>query len=313
MANFDFYEGEGMCKKKGLMAVTVLLIALTVLGSFLDYQTAQAVYIGQMPNENFFGVLFAFIGIIPTFVGWSFLGASILCLARKQDLGKKKRGFLTALSVLLFVLSFFYFCNTLFLVNETAFSVHWAIAYSVGVATISLAAYLGYKLAKNSKNPNLLKKILFLTAVSLLTMVVVMLTKELMDRPRYRLVIETGRADFFRNWWQSGSAVKESLGANAVSDEFASFPSGHSAYAMFAIFIFPLLADYTARLEKYRGVLFIGGVLWWGLTAFSRMTVGAHYLTDVCIAGLVTVFAYVFVLWVKVLVARGKKAKELND
>ena len=302
-----------MCKKKGLMVVTILLLALTIFGSFLDYQTAQLVYIGQKPKENFFGVLFAFIGIIPTFVGWSFLGASILYLARKQDFGKKKRGWLTALSVLLFVLSFFYFCNTLFLVNENAFPVHWAAAYSIGVVTLLIAAYFGYKLAKNSKNPELLKKILFLTAVSLLTMVIIMLTKEIMDRPRYRLVLEEGNADFFRNWWQSGSAVKEALSTDVVSDEFASFPSGHSAYAMFAIFLFPLLAEYMDRLKAYRGLLFIGGVAWWALTALARMTVGAHYLTDVCIAGLVTIFAYVFVLCVKAIVARGKKKKVLND
>jgi membrane-associated phospholipid phosphatase len=31
------------------------------------------------------------------------------------------------------------------------------------------------------------------------------------------------------------------------------------------------------------------------VTAFSRLTVGAHYLTDVTIAGLVTMLAYVIV------------------
>lgn len=282
-------------KNAAIITVAIVLIGLTVCGSLWDYQMAKTLYWGQLPSENLFGVVFAFIGILPTFVGWAFLGASILYLSRKQCQSKKKRGWLTALSVLLFVLAFFYFCNTLFLVNESAFSVHWAIAYSVGVAVLAGAAFLGYWLSKHSDNPELLKKVLFLTAVSLVTMVIIMSSKEIMDRPRFRWVMQMGKPEYFRNWWQSGSELQASQSANVVSDEFSSFPSGHSAYAMFAIFLFPAFADYTAKCKKYRGLLFVGGCLWWGLTALSRLTVGAHYVTDVCIAGLVTIAAYAIV------------------
>jgi membrane-associated phospholipid phosphatase len=49
------------------------------------------------------------------------------------------------------------------------------------------------------------------------------------------------------------------------------------------------------RLNKYRPHLFLLGLLWWAATALSRMTIGAHYLTDVTIAGLVTMLAYAIV------------------
>ncbi|MBO5481212.1 MAG: phosphatase PAP2 family protein [Clostridia bacterium] len=279
--------------------IIAALSVLTVCGSFWDYAIATALYLGQQPTDNFFGVLFAFIGVIPTFVGWSFLGASILYLSKKRDLSIAKRRWLTALSVLLFVLSFFYFCNTLFMVNESAFPVHWAIAYPIGIAVIFAAAVLGYKLSKASDNPNLLRSVLFLTLVSLVTMLIIMLTKEIMNRPRFRWVMETGNPEFFRNWWQSGKDIKDALGSGVVSDDFASFPSGHSAYAMFAIFLFPAFADYLPKWQKYRGLLFICGVVWWALTALSRLTVGAHYLTDVCIAALVTVLVYEAATWIK--------------
>ena len=82
-----------------IIAVMAVLTGLTILGSVHDYEIANAVYIGQQPNENFFGVLFAFVGIMPTFVGWSFLGASIFCLAKKQvKSAKKRRSFSTASS-----------------------------------------------------------------------------------------------------------------------------------------------------------------------------------------------------------------------
>ena len=107
-------------KNAAVLAVAVFLILLTVLGSFADYEISQKLYLGQMPSDNFFGVLFAFIGILPTFVGWSFLGASIAYLCRYRVQDKSKRRLLYVFSTLLFLLSFFYFCNTLFLVNENA-------------------------------------------------------------------------------------------------------------------------------------------------------------------------------------------------
>lgn len=282
-----------MCKKRNIaiLSIAVLLVILTVWGSFKDYQLAQNLYLGQTPKENIFGIIFSYIGAIPAFLGWSFFGASILYLATNKVEQTKKRRWLIALSIFLFVLSFFFFCNTLMMVNASAFSVHWSIAYSIGILAIATTAFLGYTLAKKSNNPELLGKILFLVAITLITAVSTSM-KVVMDRPRFRWVLEMQNADYFRNWWESGTALKESLASSAVTDEFSSFPSGHSAYSMFAIFLFPAFADFIPKLEKRKPLLFLLGVVWWALTAFSRLTVGAHYLTDVAISGLVVIAAY---------------------
>ena len=277
-------------------AATILLV-LVVCGSIWDFDIANAVYIGQTPSENMFGIIFSYIGIIPMFVGWSFLGASIFYLSKKQIEDAKKRRWLTGFGILLCVLSFFYFCNTLYMSNSNAFEVNFVVAYSIGIATISLAGYLGYKLSKKSDDTELLKKAIFLAAVSLVTLIIVSCTKKIMCRPRFRFVLTMDNADYFRNWWQSGRAIKESLDLGAVTDEFTSLPSGHSAYSMFAIFMFPALADYMSCLKKIKPYLFVFGFIWWAATAFSRLTVGAHYLTDVAIAGIVTIIAYGIVLF----------------
>jgi membrane-associated phospholipid phosphatase len=294
-------ENKNMKKQHNLfiLIATVILLALTVCGSIWDFEIANAVYLGQTPADNVFGIIFSYIGIFPTFVGWSFLGASIFYLSKKQVGDIRKRRWLIAFAILLFVLSFFYFCNTLYLSNANAFKMHFAIAYSIGIAVICAAAYLGYKLSKRSEDSELLKKALFLAAVSLMTLLIISVTKELMCRPRFRFVLATDNAEYFRSWWQSGRSIKESLGTGNVTDEFASLPSGHSAYSMFAIFLFPALADYIRELEKLKPHLFVFGFIWWAATAFSRLTVGAHYLTDVTVAGLVTLFAYVTVSIVK--------------
>jgi membrane-associated phospholipid phosphatase len=277
----------------------VLLLVLTVCGSIWDLKIANAVYIGEMPSNNIFGIIFSYIGILPTFVGWSFLGASIFYLSKKQIENTRKRRGLMAFAVLLLVLSFFYYCNTLYLSNANAFKVHFAVAYSIGITVICIAAYLGYKLSEKSEDGELLIKVLFLATVSLVTLLIISSTKELMCRPRFRFVLATENTDYFRSWWQSGRSIKASLDTKIVTDEFASLPSGHSAYSMFAIFLFPTLADYVRGLKQFKPHLFALGFLWWAVTAFSRLTIGAHYLTDVTIAGLVTIFAYgtVSVVW----------------
>ena len=278
-----------------ICAVAAILLGLTICGSLWDLEIANAVYLGQMPAENMFGIIVSYIGVIPTFVGWSFLGASILCLAKKQTADTKKRRQQIGFAILLFVLSFFYFCNTLYISNANAFKVHFAVAYPMGIAVIYTAAHLGYKLSVKSEDRGLLNSALFLAAVSLVTLLIISCAKEMMCRPRFRFVLAADNIDYFRNWWQNGRELKASLAADTVTDEFASFPSGHSAYAMFAIFIFPALGDYVQSLRKFKPHLFALGFVWWAVTAFSRLTVGAHYLTDVTVAGLVTILAYAIV------------------
>ena len=102
-------------KNAAVLAVAVFLILLTVLSSFADYEISQKLYLGQMPSDNFFGVLFAFIGILPTFVGWSFLGASITYLCRYRVQDKSKRRLLYVFSTLLFCFLFSIFATRCFL------------------------------------------------------------------------------------------------------------------------------------------------------------------------------------------------------
>lgn len=285
-----------------------ILIALTVCGSIWDLQIANMIYIGQTPSENLFGIIFSYIGIIPTFVGWSFLGASIFYLSKKQIADTRKRRKLIAFAILLFVLSFFYFCTTLYISNANAFKIHFAVAYPAGFAVICVAARLGYRLSKKSEDRELLKKTLFLAAVSLVTLLIISSTKEIMCRPRFRFVLETDDISCFKNWWQSGRSLKARFDTGTVTDEFASLPSGHAAYSMFAIFLFPALVDFAGGSPKFKPYLFVLGFLWWAATAFSRLTTGAHYLTDVTIAGLVTILAYAIVLFVMRIYLKRKDA-----
>jgi len=273
-------------------SVALLLIILTVLGSVYDYEIAKFTYVGESAKENIFGIIFSYVGVIPSFVGWSFLGASLLYFSKDTSREKRERHFLLTLAILLLTISFFYFCNTIMMVNNNAFSVHWAIAYPIGIAILCCAAFLGYKASQKSENKDLLKTVLFLIFVSLITLILVSAAKRIMSRPRFRFVLESKRYDYFKSWWQSGRELKRSVDLGIANDEFTSFPSGHSAHSMFAIFIFPSLTEFVPKIKRFRLPLFLFGFFWWAATAFSRMTTGAHYLTDVTIAALITILSF---------------------
>lgn len=298
-------------KKQNIFLVIVLpiLVLFTIVGSSYDLEISHSLYLGETFDSNFFGILFSYIGIIPTFLGWTFLGSSILALTREREIENKKRKWLVILSVFLIVLSFFFFCNTLFMVNESSFSVHWLLAYSIWIVCISLTFMGGYKMAQRSNEKDLLKHILFITAISIITMIMVMIIKEITDRPRYRFVSEEN-TEYFKNWWQSGRHIEKDNMVKITANEFSSFPSGHSAYSMFAIFIFPLIAEYNDKLKKYKSAFFFVGLIWWLLTAFSRITVGAHYLTDVSVGGIVVIFSYLITWLISNCI--NKKAKNVN-
>lgn len=278
-----------------LYILSFVLISLVVLGSFYDLEISKSLYLGESSKENLFGVIFAFIGVIPTFLGWSFFGTCIWNLSKRTN--KEKR--LKIFSVFLFVLSFFFFCNTIYMVNDASFNVPWYVAYPIGIVCIILSSYLGYKISNNSDNPDILRKILYLTVISLIVMLIVMITKEIMCRPRYRIIEITGDDKYYIDWWSNGRYLEKEFVGDVLNDEFSSFPSGHSAYAMFAIFIFPLISEFKYKHHKYKLPLFVIGIVWWLLTALSRITIGAHYLSDVCFAGLITLIIY-FIFYRKI-------------
>ena len=283
-----------MCCKiqKRYIVLICVVFLLFLIGSFYDLEISKLLYIGQYPNDNIFGIIFSYIGILPAFAGWSFLGAIILYLS-KEESNKKRKTFLKGLSIFQYVLSFFFLCNTIMFTNLNVINVHWALAYGLGIIIFLLSMYGGYIFAKKSDNKYLLNKVVFISMISILTMFLAMGIKEIMLRPRYKLVLELNDYNYFINWWENGRVLKDSIGESINSDFFKSFPSGHSAYAMFAIFIFPMLVDNKSK--KYESFLFICGVIWWILTAYSRLTIGAHYLTDVCFGGLITLISYVII------------------
>jgi membrane-associated phospholipid phosphatase len=100
-------------------------------------------------------------------------------------------------------------------------------------------------------------------------------------RPRYRFLIDdtlNTNHETFRNFWEWKSGFKD--------DSHKSWPSGHSATAAIMILL-PLLHPVFKKQVKHGSLyLYLGGFAYYVIMAYSRVRVGAHFLSDVSWGGL---------------------------
>ena len=112
-----------------------------------------------------------------------------------------------------------------------------------------------------------------------------------------RLLVETGNESYFMPWWKLGISLKSKLVADGVSsDEFRSFPSGHTGCAACAMLTI-LLPTLGKRLRGKERLCLCIGLAWTLIVAVSRLMMGAHFLTDVTAATLLTLGVSILGIW----------------
>ena len=116
-------------------------------------------------------------------------------------------------------------------------------------------------------------------------------------RARMRLIYSTGNDTYFSNWWQAGTALKKKLVADGVSsDDFRSFPSGHTACAACSMLLILLPTLYRRLHDKEKLFMVLGGV-WTLAVAVSRLRMGMHFLSDVSVSSLLTIALGAVAVW----------------
>ncbi len=271
--------------KKNISMIVLMLLVFMIGGSFYDYQISQALFNIESP----FRIFFASFGQAPAMLC---LAAGGTLLFRMMDTNKKISSF--------FCVFFGIVLNLLAILGITMDPMLYienmnpAVSALIAVVITAIADMLLLKLTKDSSKEQIKKFIQLALLTMFLQMIIINLIKIPWGRPRMRMISVTEQASF-QPWWVIGSDMKTKLTAIGVaSEEFKSFPSGHTGCASCAMLLaaLPLLSD---KLKGKENLLLGIGVLFTLIVAVSRIIMGAHFLTDVTV-GMSVTFALICIL-----------------
>ena len=262
----------------GLTAL--VLLALLIAGSFADLPISRFLYPG---HESSFGQFFAAFGELPAFALLASCG--VLLIVRRGEFRPELHMILLAFGVCLIAGSVFLSIHE---ATDNVPALPTAVALLVTLFVDALAAFAFLFMTRGCQAKTLLRFLCTVIFVCVGIMLLINIIKVPWGRARMRLIASTGNASYFTPWWKAGSSLKNQLVAEGVSsDEFRSFPSGHTACAACAM-LAALLPTVSRRFRGKEKRLGLSGALWTAIVAFSRLRMGAHFLTDVTMAWLVT-------------------------
>jgi len=306
-----------MLKRKWLWSIPIGIgFIAVVVGSFYDLEISKSI----ISSGNVFGYIMAALGEYPFYASLAFL-AGVLWYASwrryKDNLGLKI--LFSFLSVVAICFGIYYQGNAMFNINGFGGlnrDVLGKFYLSLPLGTLIITPWFipGYLLAKKAEHP---ENLVFITLFALLTMGFacgfVNIIKPLFHRPRFRWMLDRGN-NFgeFHNWWepldsQSYDAYLSSAIANGLGkEEFKSFPSGHVASCACGLITIAYLPLLFPKLQKHQTWMFLAFLSFTVLLAFTRILVGAHFLSDVGMGLLIaSVFGFVLdLLMTKLLIEK---------
>lgn len=257
--------------KQKIIIISCFLLAGLLVGSFYDYQISCALF----NEQSFFGKIFASYGQLPVTLGNAVIGFILIYVAERK---------LKIKTILAYVLAILLYAQALMMaVMEPMMYLHLAapVAVILAIAEIVLTSYVTSRLAKDVDKKDLAHFAGFLAFVIFGQLILINLIKPLAARPRMRMIAKTPEASF-QPWWVFGSEMKQTLMASLgiASEEFKSFPSGHAGCA--AVALAYCLVPYVRQKGSSEKWFYVG-LAFALIVMFSRIIMGAHFLSDVTI------------------------------
>ena len=240
----------------------------------------------------------ASFGVYPCYAGLAFVGGGLMSTTiKRKELplwGKLICFFLSSLAIVMAI----YLCGGEW-PSVNGYNVpqlEWLSFLIAGIvfAGVYCAGYLVCRKGDVKQLWAMLLVMVVIFTVSLLPAGFVI--KLIIHRPRYRYLVRTGVLPFY-NWWENCANYKDYIGGHIdgfpiTKEDFKSFPSGHSGTGMIMAMFLSYAPIFFKKLKGKETIMFYIGVLW-GLTMmFSRMLVGAHYLTDTCMGSLIVMVVF---------------------
>ena len=277
-----------MVKKWDFLIVIGIALIGIVVGSFIDLQISQHLY---FPN-NTFGVVFAGLGEAPGYAAFSFVATLALLLGIKSYHRWFQKVPLILFGAAGIVLSIYFQADHMVCVDGFNIPSLWYVGVIVATIISAVGVLFGIYVFKNSKAENLILYVVTLCFIIIVAILLVQGVKIIMQRPRFRFLIsEEGSLEYFCSWWQRGHDVKIAF-PDIASDEFKSFPSGHTNVGALLIPVVAYLPTMCEKIKVNARILFYGAFVYTLVLAVSRITVAAHFLTDVSFGILFTALVY---------------------
>ena len=279
-------------------AFAVLLVAMLAVGSFTDYQVAQAIYAPDNPLVIFVSTL----GLIPlAYPGCLFLGV----LAQRCHMSQGSPALRVAGIVLCAVLAMFFgalITRALLSVRDgfgglTGSELPTAARMGIGAVVGAILCVLGFNAGKANDAKDLARRVLIVVVVLVASYVVVEIVKNFMARPRPRVLLAGYEGIEFCPWYQKSSGAEGFMAAFGLeNDAFKSFPSGHSVQAAALLASFYGLSLVYPGLREKLGIALVIEIVFTLVIMACRMILGAHFLSDVSMGALVSVIAFLIML-----------------
>lgn len=266
-----------------LFLLLLLGIAGMAAGYFWDLPIAAAVY---NPDAVWARYLAAY-GAAPCF--WCLCLGGLLFFRISADKNWLLKLVYWVMALGIFAVSIYKMAD--FILEEFSFaSVYMPYAIGAGVALIP--ALLLYLLVHKNPEPQLERLAWFLVIACAGQVLLVQVIKHFWGRPRYFFLVSQDTVQF-QPWTMLDTTQKTAALASGAldSDFFKSFPSGHTAAGanMLCLVVLPL---YCKSLRKGLPWIFILAVVYTLVLAFSRMVLGAHFLSDVSAGFLVSLIVF---------------------
>ena len=270
-----------------------ILLGGLITSCFCDLEVNIAI----TNTNSIFGMICASFGQLP---GWCMMGFfGVMSFRLSQQVEKR------LYKILLIIFSILVIGVSTYLIFGDMNSSHNGfkeisnifVRIIIAVILEAIIVFIGFKVINTKDTKTLFRVWIILMIAYYLGLLIVFVMKGIWARPRFRLICEGyGNytvQDLFRPWYQIKKGLAETVYPDSIinSDDFRSFPSGHSYDSMTSILLsyVPLL-NIKQKDNKWIRPLLLGIFGCYSMMiAFSRILYGAHFLSDVSFGGLVCV------------------------
>ncbi|MCI5745658.1 MAG: phosphatase PAP2 family protein [Erysipelotrichaceae bacterium] len=297
--------------KNKIISISLFLFVFTfllIIGTFYDYQISELLASsflidGNYYSTNIFARFFKVIGETPLFFFLNIAFTIILVIFYEKRSSK--------LMIFLAMLFFIFGCISAFVCYQRMIKYLYYLHPStfsylyhsfIGKFLLLILALLTQLLftviaLKKCKKTclKLLPFALLIIFTALFSQSIVQSIKPLFARERFRAIYYLNyhnvESQGFSKWYVMHFNAKEIVASfpeylNVTTSFFSSFPSGHtcSAGTAYAVIILPYCLPFKSA-KKAKIILLTFAIALTGIIGFSRIVMGAHYLTDVLFGG----------------------------